>query len=217
MLRFSTNNHEFNMVDLFAFDMDGTLYDEFDFIRQAYGAVAGYIACDEGKFDSVYSFLLDTWMEYGSSKTDTFQLAFQKADRAANETDIKKCIELFRNCEITLSLAERTKCILNLIKRSGKEMILITDGNSVLQRRKIDALGLQSWFSEGSIFISGDYGKEYQKPGTLILEKVKEKRTLEEKKVCYLGDRQIDKRFADAAGFEFYYAPCMQIAEGRSA
>ncbi len=217
MLRFSTNNHDYKKFDLFAFDMDGTLYDEFDFIKQAYGAVARYIANDENKYDSVYSFMLNTWMEYGSSKTDTFQLAFQTVDRVINESDIKKCIELFRNCKLQLSLTGRTKFILDLVKRSGKEMILITDGNSALQRKKIEVLGLQYWFSEDSIFISGDYGKEYQKPGTLILEKVKEKITLKGRKICYLGDRQVDKLFADAAGFEFYYAPCMQIAEGRSA
>ena len=94
-------------------------------------------------------------------------------------------------------------------------MILITDGNSVLQRRKIESLGLGTWFSNNRIFISGDYGKEYQKPGTLIIGKVKEKFPLDRRKICYLGDRQIDKVFADAAGFEFYYAPCMQIIEGR--
>ncbi len=217
MLRFSTNNAEFNEFDLFAFDMDGTLYDEFDFIRQAYAPVAKYIAgADETKYKRIYIYLLDTWIEYGSSKTDTFQLAFREAGRIEERGEIKQCVELFRNCDIAITLPERTKHILNMIVRSGKELILITDGNSVLQRRKIEALGLNTWFPDNRIFISGDYGKEYQKPGIKILEKINEKTELDNKQVCYFGDRLVDKRFADAAGFAFHFVPCMQISEERN-
>lgn len=213
MLKFSTNNIEFNKEQAFGFDLDGTLYDEFEFICHAYRTVADYIASFSGNIEqyNLWNYMINCWLEEGSAKTDLFQAAFTYASVYPNSDRIKECIRLYREAPFQLTLSTRAKFILDLCKKESKIMFIVTDGNSVLQRRKIDALGLKEWFDEEFIFISGDYGKEYQKPGVGMVQHISKVVDLELGNICYLGDRDVDEKFAVSTGFDFYYAPCMQI------
>lgn len=216
MQKFSTSNLDFEAIDIYGFDLDGTLYDEFEFVSQAYRSIAEYISMRSAKSQSVSEILLfmqSVWLEYGSSKKDLFQLSFEKFGVKPELADIKECVQRYRIGEVNLVLSERAKYILDLLKRERKSLFLVTDGDSLLQRRKIEILGLRKWFPEDSIFISGDYGKEYQKPNIAILNYIEKTIKLKEKRIAYFGDREIDKIFAEKAGFLFVYAPCMQLGD----
>lgn len=212
MQKFSTSNLDFASIDIYGFDLDGTLYDEFEFVSQTYHYIAEYIAeKSEKSVDKILQFMQSTWLEYGSSKRDLFQLTFEKHGVTAELAEIKECIKRYRTSEVKLNLSERVKFILDSIKKEEKNIFLVTDGDAILQRRKIETLGLGKWFSEDEIFISGDYGKEYQKPNKAILNCIEKKIKIKDKRIVYFGDRKIDKIFAEKSGFLFVYAPCMQF------
>lgn len=198
--------------DTFGFDLDGTLYDEFEFIRQAYKEIAVFISGKSTANPCALSqYMYELWLEYGSSKTDIFQMAFLQCGLEPSHDDIQKCIWMFRKCDISLTLPSRSSYVLDLLKERGKGIFIVSDGNSELQRRKIEALNLRRWFVEDRIFISGDYGKVYQKPSISIADIIEKKIHLEKRKTVYFGDRQVDEKFAEGMGFRFLYAPCMQI------
>ena len=187
-------------IEALAFDLDGTLYDEYDFIKQAYYSVSEVIHShtniDQG---IIYEYLCRLWLKYGSSY-NTFQDAFNNFCHTDMDKELlKKCVNAYRNTEIELSLSKE---VIELLDSLGKyPKVIITDGDSTLQRKKYKALGLDRWFSEDSVFVTGDYGKENYKPNPYVGELVKDK--LHTNKILYFGDRDIDKQFAENVGFEF--------------
>lgn len=195
------------------FDLDGTLYDEFNFIEQVYRPIGRYLAgiC-MGDEKEIYVYMLQRWLEKGSSYNQIFNdvlSLYEEAGCATSEV-IQHCLKIYRNYRPILELPRRVNILLNYFAERYP-MFLITDGQSSLQRAKISALGLGKWFSPEHIFISGDYGSNYQKPALLVLEKIKLfSKQIAPESVVYFGDRQKDLLFAVNAGFQFMSVYCMQ-------
>lgn len=186
------------------FDLDGTLYDEFDFIQQAYLPVSQAIA-ENLRVDKevVFSELCTEWLKHGSSG-NIFQLVISKYCKDISSELVSLCVSKFRNADFNLELSGRAIMTLDYLQTHGYEMFIVTDGNSNLQRRKIRSLNLDNWFSSDRIAVSGDYGKEFQKPCPFMISKIK-KQLCEPSEVLYVGDRQCDADFAANCGYDFIY------------
>lgn len=192
-------------VQAVGFDLDGTLYDEFEFIVQVYRPIAECIAlvC-RADIDGIYNRILWRWLEKGSSYNQIFDevlLDYGIQEDCRNST-ISVCLSIYRNFDPRLVLPERMRSLLNYC--FGKyEMFIITDGSLGLQKKKFEALGLSNWFNDENVFISGSYGPEYQKPAILILPELGFLNHIKKYEVVFFGDRDIDQYFADKAGFNF--------------
>ena len=77
---------------------------------------------------------------------------------------------------------------------------MITDGNAGLQWQKICSLGLDRIFNN-NIFFTRKFGIEYEKPSIKILKYINISSNPDQ--VVYVGDREVDKLFAENAGFKF--------------
>lgn len=187
-------------IKALAFDLDGTLYDEYDFIKQAYFSVSEIISNNTNiNQNNIYDYLCTLWLIYGSSY-NTFQATFNHfCHQDMNDDLLKKCVSAYRETPFELSLAKEVIELLDDLDNYPKA--IITDGDSRLQRKKYEALGLKKWISEDNLFVTGDYGKENYKPNPYVGELVKDK--LCTNKILYFGDRDIDAMFAKNAGFEF--------------
>ena len=197
-----------DQIEALVFDLDGTLYDEYDFIRQAYLAVskvmAGGSKSDENK---IYESLCRLWLSHGSS-APVFQMAYEDAKGySPDKMLLKRCVEAFRNADFEIDLSARTIDFLNLTADQPKA--IITDGNSILQRKKFEKLKLDRWIDKDNVFVSGDYGKQYYKPDPYMGELAKQK--IKADRFLYYGDREIDEEFAQRAGFEFIKVRNMTI------
>lgn len=189
--------------DIVGFDIDGTVYDEFDFIKQAYVGVAKviaeYIKVDEKE---VFNELCNQWKQFGSSKTTLFQDVFSLFSNEKAEPEfIKLCVEAFRNQPIELKLSDTAKEVFDYLLENNIDRYIVTDGNSYLQRKKINALELNRWFNESQIAISGDYGKEYQKPSPYMAKQVLNINS--NVRNLYFGDRDVDMNFAKNINSDF--------------
>lgn len=197
-------------VKVIGFDMDGTIYDEFDFISQAYEAVSDVFTKYSGESKSyIYQLLCSEWLKYGSS-ANIFQNVSKIIDVSLSTQMLKECIEAFRTSPFTLKLSERAIHTFNFLLEQEYGLFLVTDGNSELQRRKFFALGLDNWFSNCNVAISGDYGKEFQKPNVFMSKRIELLKN-NSASVLYLGDRTCDQKFAENCGFEFMYMKNMVI------
>ena len=184
------------------FDLDGTLYDEFDFINQVYLKIVKENTNLLSDDLSALRWMEERWLEKGSS----YNLIFDEVyDRFGTEERhkmffIKSSLEIYRNFKPELKLSRRASIILEALKDQYK-LFLVTDGNSALQRSKFDALGLGSWFLKKDCIFTGDYGKNGYKPslkavGPFFLE-------FSPSSCLFFGDRDIDQEFSECAGMNF--------------
>lgn len=190
------------------FDIDGTLYDEFDFIYNVYGEIAGYLGAKvRADPEKILLSMLGRWLEKGSSYPYIFSEMLEGSNMDANEqsTLIKDCLVIFRNHKPSIQLGKRVKYLLGLFRDKGYYLFIVSDGSAILQWNKFNALSLDGFFKREDVCISGDYGNEYQKPALKALDKLEElkKNEFQPDQVVYFGDRHIDKEFAHQAGFYF--------------
>jgi FMN phosphatase YigB (HAD superfamily) len=198
---------EWGDVRFVGFDLDGTLYDEFDFISQAYQPISKRLALVTGGSESdVYECLLRRWLEKGSSYNRIFSDVLQDAGvtGASASVVVDDCLTLFRKFTPHLSLSNRTTLLLDFFI-GHYQLFLVTDGSCALQQAKFNSLGLGRWFDSGNVVVSGCAGKNYEKPSRAILEKI---RVLDGERwtkcdAVYFGDRDVDCSFADASDFQY--------------
>lgn len=192
------------------FDLDGTIYNEFQYISEVYKAVASflgnYLKSDHNK---IYRDLIDLWLVHGSSYPQIFKSIIRQYlgvghSKTAGELE-KKCVELYRNgsCH-SLELEGSVAAVLDFLKVRSKEMYLLTDGNSLLQRRKVQALGLSRWFNNERLFVTGDFDFIEDKSDPQLSIYIPFLNTIKDSKVLFVGDRDVDQKYANINGFDFY-------------
>lgn len=202
-----------DQIEAVGFDLDGTLYDELDFILQVYSPIAKLLAnvTKQGQHE-VYWWMVNRWLEKGSSYNRIFLevLSSKNIDEEIKKSTIENCLVIFRYFQPELSLTNRVKILLDIFK-SNYPIFIITDGNSLLQKAKFKALGLEKWFDHNNVAISGDYGFEYQKPSVFMANQIKVLRNVNPSRVIYFGDREQDALFAKNVGFGFIPVKVMQV------
>lgn len=148
-------------MKVICFDLDDTFYKEIDYLKSAYREIAEYAAGQcTGCSDSVnilavkaYDRMLDAYREG--------QNAFEELNMFLDlELPISDYLYIYRNHKPKIVLPEDAVRTLDALKAEGVRIGLITDGRSVQQRNKIEALGLSRWIDEKDMVISEEFGSE---------------------------------------------------------
>jgi FMN phosphatase YigB (HAD superfamily) len=211
MLRSSYPRVDWDRVRVVGFDLDGTLYDEAEFIAQVYRPIAAIIArAAGGAVDAVYPALLRRWHQMGSSYSQIFAeaLAARGVEGPAAEAVIKECVATFRGFAPDLNLPSEVRTILDGM-RGTYPLFLVSDGSVALQQRKFTALGLDRWFGAENVGFSATLGAGFDKPDTRVLSGIQVLLDHPPGEVVFFGDRDNDERFAANAGFQFVRVRCM--------
>ena len=190
------DNIKWNEVKAVGFDMDGTLYDEFEFISQVYSEINIQLINDV----EVLRFMKKRWLEKGSSYPFIFQEAYSIASSIKMDEDafVNFAIKIFRDFNPNLYLPQRSKMLLRLLKDKFP-LFLITDGSSSLQRKKFLSLGLSDYFENYNVVFTGDFNDEFHKPNIGSLTKI----SIKNENLVYFGDRDKDEKFALCSGMQF--------------
>jgi len=193
-------------IKYIGFDLDGTLYDEFEFIIQVYKKIIfenKKFLCIENQ-TKILKFMTERWLQKGSSYNRIFEETFNQystCDISFQKKFINNALNIFRTFTPDMLLPERNKAILSHIKKSSYYMFLITDGNLELQSQKNCSLGLDKVFNNNNIFFTRKFGSEYEKPSIKILKYIDISSNPDQ--VVYVGDREVDRLFAKDADFQF--------------
>ena len=166
---------DWDSVDVVGFDMDGTLYDEADFIAQVYLPIAKILAAaTRNEPEKLYCWMLKRWLEKGSSYPKIFSEAIGGSGFRGKDVDVLvgQCLQIFRYYEPRLSLSARTRTILDVL-HTRYPLFMITDGSVELQKRKFASLGLSKWFKATDVAISGSYGTDFCKPSIKTLSNIR--------------------------------------------
>ena len=143
------------------FDLDDTLYKEIDYLKSAYMEIAEFAAGQcTGCSESVnilaikaYNRMLDAYCE-GLN-------AFEELNRFLGlEQPLGDYLYIYRHHKPKIALSEDVVKTLDAWKAEGIRLGLITDGRSVQQRNKIEALGLGRWIENEDVVISEEFGSE---------------------------------------------------------
>jgi len=190
---------KWNKVRYVGFDLDGVLYDEFEFIEQAYDQVTNLF----NNKTLVKRYMLGRWLEKGSSFNKIFQETYELyyknlISKIDKETFIENCLLIFRNFNPKLKLSPRTEYILNYFSKHYK-IFLVSDGNLGLQKKKFNSLKLYRYFDVEHVFFTGCDSLKYSKPNIDCLNELK----IIPFESVYFGDREIDKLFAKYSRMQF--------------
>lgn len=131
------------------FDLDDTLYCEYDFILSAFKAISKIYKVNK---DDIYYKMTELY----EKKEDVFRFLVNSYPSVTSDKEY--LISIYRNHKPSISLSKDTGHFLKKIKAIGCKTGLLTDGRSVTQRNKIKSLGLSDYFD--LIIISEEFGSE---------------------------------------------------------
>lgn len=143
------------------FDLDDTLYKEIDFLESAYKEIAEYAVGECGGYSAnlnshalkAYNRMIDAY--------HNGQNAFDELNKYLGiNKPVSDYLYVYRNHKPRIVLSEEVERMFCSMVRFGLRIGLISDGRSVQQRNKIEALGLKRWIEEEDIIISEEFGSE---------------------------------------------------------
>jgi FMN phosphatase YigB (HAD superfamily) len=210
-MKFLYNSVQWNQVQAVGFDLDGTLYNEHDFISQVYQSISlelgAYCAHDANE---IFHWMDKRWLDKGSSYPYIYSEVLDQFGCTGDHHEaIKRCLKIYRNFKPQLVLNQDIREWLEELKREYP-IFIVTDGNAKLQASKYLALGLDQWFKQENVGFTGYYGTDFYKPSIKIMDHMQLLHEVNAQHVVFFGDRDVDQQFADAAGFMFIKVKCMQ-------
>lgn len=168
---------------ILVFDLDDTLYDELSYVDSGLAAVARYGQTRWG-WDAASSLetlrtileqegrgqVFDRWLEGGAQWS---------------RTRVRECIKVYRHHLPSLALFPEANRFLRNYGRHWP-LYLVTDGHKIVQRNKVEALGL--WNTFRRVLITHRFGLAAAKPATLCFERILEAENGKWSDLVYVGD-----------------------------
>lgn len=159
------------MTKVVGFDLDDTLVPEILFLRSGIHYIASWL---NDRFPVLSIQRVISCMETAVlNRLNHYSALETLLDEAglSDMVDMKEVVTEFR-CHkpdpAIYHLPPSLEAILTRLKDSGYKLVLITDGRSVTQRNKIEAAGLNRFFDEDDILISGETGFDKNKPDNFL-------------------------------------------------
>lgn len=158
------------------FDLDDTLYKERDYLQSAYREIAAVVESRPGVPESV-SDQMFCWWKKGDNVfrqlIDTYRL----------ELTVDELLSIYRSHVPVIRLDDTISNLLDHL-RLNSVLGIISDGRSMTQRHKIEALGLSDYVDEQDILISEETG--YEKPSDKPFRQIMERHP--SRTYYYIGD-----------------------------
>jgi putative hydrolase of the HAD superfamily len=163
------------------FDLDDTLYDEVTFVHSGFRAVAVFLFENYGiSIKDSHSFMLEKLNKGRGRIFDELMLQFG----VFSKKNVSKCINIYRSHTPNIGLyVDAAAC---LERFQSNAIYIVTDGNKLVQKNKLLALGL---FNKTKFcFITHRYGVKNAKPSPHCFMKICQREKVEPHEVVYIGD-----------------------------
>jgi putative hydrolase of the HAD superfamily len=163
------------------FDLDDTLYQEKTFVKSGINEVAQFLSKKFNlDYGLIYEDLLAILSQHG--RGEVFDI-FLKNNNIFSKKLVRQCISKYRLHYPKIKLYPEA---LEFLKRCKFPLYLVTDGNKIVQGKKIEALGIEQYFEK--IFITHNYGIKSAKPSLHCFEVIRKLEGCDWSKVWYVGD-----------------------------
>ena len=171
-------------IKVIVFDLDDTLYDEIEYVKSCFKEVSNYFSY-KFKIDKnlIYNYMIQDLETNGRGKIFDNMLENFKIYSKEN---IKKAILVYRTHKPNIVLPQESIEVLSYYNSLKIPIYIVTDGNKIVQNRKIEALGVRK--KKKKDFITHRYGLKHSKPSTYCFEKIAKLEKVEYKDIVYIGD-----------------------------
>ena len=160
------------------FDLDDTLYDEKDYVRSGFAAVAKELPMISQPEEKL-------WRAF-ERKEPAIDSVLKQENIWTQELSCH-CLTVYRNHKPKICLRKGTKEVLQTLRRDGKYLGIITDGRPEGQNNKIDALKITTLVD--SIIITDTLGGVvFRKPNSISYEMMQERSGTNFSQMVYVGD-----------------------------
>jgi putative hydrolase of the HAD superfamily len=165
------------------FDLDDTLYDESRFVEGGLKAVA---RLGQARWDWDAAKSLETLQEIlaGEGRGAVFDRWLQ-GHEAWSRGRVRDCVRAYRHHTPEIELFPAARRMIDRYRSRGP-LYLVTDGHKIVQRNKVEALGL--WPDFRRIFITHRFGVAAAKPSTYCFERIRAEAGCAWSEMVYVGD-----------------------------
>lgn len=171
---------------IICFDLDDTLYDEINYVKSGFRSVSKYLS--DLNFlrkseNQIFKDLIDILNCNGRGKVIDI---FLHDNEIYSKNLVLKCLSVYRKHKPVIKLNSNVSVILRGLKKKYGNLYLVTDGNLVVQRNKINALNLKKYFKK--TIPTHQYGITNAKPSIYAFKKISifEKKKISD--IIYIGD-----------------------------
>ena len=171
-------------IKVVVFDLDDTLYHELDYVKSGFYEVAKYLNLElipKKSIKILYNRMLEIMELNGRGKVFDTVLS---EHNVFNLRNTKKCLSIYRMHTPKVKLDDGVTLLLKSLK--NYPLYLVTDGNKIVQEKKILALNIKKFFNK--TFITHRYGVNSAKPSLKCFELIKKREKCSWSDMVYIGD-----------------------------
>jgi len=178
------------MITTIVFDLDDTLYDEIDYCRSGFEAVAKALASLPGIAADAEAAIFNTfWQEFMSgNRGKTFNVALEKLGLPSSQDTVERLVMLYRVHKPVITLPPSSKAVLDTLSIKYT-LALLTDGYLPAQELKVAALGIKKYFK--FIVYTEAMGRQFWKPSPVGYQGILAALNVEPENCVYVGDNEI--------------------------
>ena len=175
------------MIKTVVFDLDDTLYDELDYCKSGFKAVALSLSnlVEVLSPDEIFS---SFWKKFtAGNHTKTFNAALDDLGVHYDEKIIQKMIETYRDHKPEIKLPIDSEKVLQELSKKYT-LALLTDGFMPAQQLKVRALGIEKYFK--CIIYTEQLGRQCWKPSPVGFEKLMQALNAKPRDIAYVADNE---------------------------
>jgi putative hydrolase of the HAD superfamily len=167
------------------FDLDDTLYEERTYVRSGFRAAARELA---GALDAPEQELFDLmWNVFErEGRGKVFDAAVARYRGKPVQRLVRRALSAYRLHEPDIVLADDADEVLERLNSEGVPVFIVTDGNKLVQARKIRALGLDRRVD--GVYVTHRYGIRHAKPSPYCFLKIRDRVKADPREIVYIGD-----------------------------
>ena len=171
------------------FDLDDTLYDEVDYCRSGFLAVADFLdellEDDDTNSEIIFNTLWKHFCKGNHSRT--FNATLEELQIPYNDELISEMIRTYREHKPNITLPQDSLGILKQLSKKYK-LALLTDGFLPAQKLKVQALKIEKFFK--CIIYTEELGRDFWKPSPVGFEKILKVLKTKPENAVYIADNE---------------------------
>jgi len=172
-------------------DLDDTLYSEKEFVFSGFKAVSSYLQEESIVKKDLFDFM---WNCFACGKSgEIFNDALKSENIEPEKGLVASLVEVYRSHKPDISpYPDAIPFLENLYNK--KMLGLLTDGYLNVQKKKVNALGIEKYFD--IIVYTDELGRNFWKPHKAGYEKIMNKLSISGKECLYVGDNPVKDFFS---------------------
>jgi len=175
-------------IELAVFDLDDTLYVEYDFVIGGLRAVADDLA---GRYGGKSADHYHALMELHNTRCrDKFQVILTRLGGVPNPQRVGEMVAIYRTADRELHLQDDADRALSRIRRAGIKIksAILTDGPIEGQKTKVALLGLAGRVDY--ILFTAEHGRDFDKPSVKGFRYLGERFNVPAGRCVYIADNE---------------------------